>query len=201
MSLYGQKGLSADEMEKTISIDSEIYHLYGVEEIAITKPSFETAGKRYTALVLHAEAGPWRVRPGDQVSRTINAVNTANATDTFTITDHGFTDGAGPYYVQENNTLPTGLTDGDIVYIKVIDANDFQLSLTSGGDAIDITTDGVSTNTITGFPGTTAAVAADRTDGFGSFLLPAGERIVLAAPDVVSVKSFAGTDALTYWWV
>lgn len=67
-------------------------------------------------------------------------------------------------------TLPTGLTAGVAYYVVNKTANDFQVSLTSGGAAVTFTTDGTGTITCnTGGPTTTVAEA---TATLNSFLTP-----------------------------
>jgi len=199
MALQGQKGSSAGEMRAS-TVDDHIYHVYGTTETVLTKPS-DTSTQRYDTLVLMAETGTWRVKPGDQKAREINSAATNATTDVFTIVSHGYVDGAGPFRLVEDNTLPTGLSDGDVVYINVIDDDTFTLALTSGGDAIDISDVGTSTNTITGMTATVAKPTASDTDGVGSVPLGEGVILTMQAPDKITVKSYTATSVLTYWWV
>lgn len=197
-SFYGQKASSANEMQSSaLTLATPIYHLLGIQQTVITKPT----DKNYGSLVLFSETGTWRIKPGDQSDRQISAAATTNADNSFTVVDHGFTDGEGPFYVQQDNTLPTGLTDGDIVYIIYVDKDTFKLSTTSGGSEIAISDDGTSTNTITGMPNVAAKPAAADTDGVGTVPLLVNSTLILPAPDALTVESFGASDVLTYWWV
>lgn len=63
-------------------------------------------------------------------------------TDTFTSTAHGLANGTVVEVESENGTLPAPLVDNTQYFIVATAANTFQLSLTSGGAAINITTAG-----------------------------------------------------------
>lgn len=70
---------------------------------------------------------------------------TATASDdTLAATSHGFTNGdTVRIYADGADNVPTGLTAEDKIYYVVSSAaNSLKLSLTSGGDAVDITADG-----------------------------------------------------------
>lgn len=63
------------------------------------------------------------------------------ATDVFTSFSHGFTDGMRVTLADVNGAgLPTGFTEGDIYFVVSATTNTFQLSATSGGSAITVTT-------------------------------------------------------------
>ncbi len=66
-------------------------------------------------------------------------------TNIFTSATHGFFEG-DIVVVESNSALPAPLVNNVQYYIKYIDANTFYLSLTSGGDAIDIITAGTGTH-------------------------------------------------------
>lgn len=67
----------------------------------------------------------------------------AAATDTFTSSAHGFVDGqAVRVDALPGLSLPTGIVAGTTYFIRDSLANSFKLAATSGGVAIDITTDG-----------------------------------------------------------
>jgi hypothetical protein len=70
-----------------------------------------------------------------------DAVNTDVATDTITITAHGFSDGDEVKYVvpAAPATAIGGLTDGTNYFVVGSTANTIQLAATSGGAAIDLT--------------------------------------------------------------
>lgn len=73
-----------------------------------------------------------------------STVNTG--TDIITIASHGLTDG-DLVIVESSDTAPAPLDVGEDYYVVGVAGNDFQLSLTSGGAAIDITDIGVGTHT------------------------------------------------------
>jgi hypothetical protein len=63
-------------------------------------------------------------------------------TDVFTSTAHGLANGTIVEVESENGTLCAGVSDNTPYFIIATAANTFQLSLTSGGSAINITTAG-----------------------------------------------------------
>lgn len=65
----------------------------------------------------------------------------ANATGTFTATDHDLSDGDAVRIVTFGGTLPTGLEQRTYYVVNSTD-DTFQLSLTSGGSAVSISDDG-----------------------------------------------------------
>ncbi|MGK7926889.1 MAG: hypothetical protein AB4290_16880 [Spirulina sp.] len=76
----------------------------------------------------------------ERANALLESVNAA--TDTLTLTAHGLTDGDEVIIRPEAGaTLPTGLTE-DIFYVVNSTANNFQLSATHGGLAIDFTDNG-----------------------------------------------------------
>lgn len=71
----------------------------------------------------------------------LQVCNLDAATDVFTSSSHGFTDGMRVCVSDINNAgLPTGFTEGDIYFVVSATTNTFQLSATSGGAAITVTT-------------------------------------------------------------
>lgn len=74
---------------------------------------------------------------------------TADAgTDVFTANAHGLIDTNTIIVTNSGGALPTGLTSGATYYIITATANTFQLSLTSGGAAINITDAGTGTHSL-----------------------------------------------------
>jgi hypothetical protein len=74
------------------------------------------------------------------VEDTTALTSVDNATDTFTLASHGLTDGDR---VRISATvLPTGINGNLMYYVVGSTASTFQLELTSGGGAVDFTTDG-----------------------------------------------------------
>lgn len=76
---------------------------------------------------------------------TANTVTADDATDTFTSGSHGLNNG-DIVFVRSTGTLPTGVTADTPYYIVNKTTNTFQLALTAGGSAIDITTAGSGTH-------------------------------------------------------
>lgn len=58
--------------------------------------------------------------------------------DTFTVAGHGLANGDKVVYHANGGTAITGLTSGTLYYVVGVSGNDFQLSATSGGAAINI---------------------------------------------------------------
>jgi hypothetical protein len=72
---------------------------------------------------------------------------TTFATDKVNITAHGFINGER-VHVTSDDTLPAGLSANTIYFVINKDTNDFELSTTLGGSAVDITDDGTGTHTL-----------------------------------------------------
>lgn len=73
-------------------------------------------------------------------------VFTVNATtDTVEIVSHGYTDGK-KFYLRSTTTLPGGLSADTPYFVINATTNNFQLALTLGGSAIDITSTGTGTH-------------------------------------------------------
>jgi len=68
-----------------------------------------------------------------------------SGTDTFTFASHGLTNGTAVQVRNNGGALPAGLAIDTEYYIVSAAANTFQLSATSGGAAINITTNGTGT--------------------------------------------------------
>lgn len=78
-----------------------------------------------------------------------NKVFTADeTTDTLTSTGHGYSNGQLVFVTNENGALPAGLSAATDYYIIGVTANTFQLSLTSGGAAVNITDKGSGTHKV-----------------------------------------------------
>lgn len=73
-------------------------------------------------------------------------VTAANALNLFTATGHGLNDGDVIMFSNSGGALPAGLDDNTAYYVTSSTANDFQVSLTAGGSAVDITDDGTGTH-------------------------------------------------------
>lgn len=120
----------------------------------------------------------------------ITAVTGVTSTDTFTKTAHGLVN--GDVVTLSGLTGGSGLVAGDPYFVIGSTANTFQLSLTSGGSAIDLVTD-VTAATVNkwtelsgGSPayarktiawGTTAAGVMDDSTNGNAFDVPAGANV------------------------
>lgn len=82
------------------------------------------------------------------ITETFEDSDVNTGTDTITVTSHGFKNG-DIVYITNPDTVPAGLEENTKYYIINSSANSFQLSEEDSGTAIDITTQGVGTNTIT----------------------------------------------------
>lgn len=74
--------------------------------------------------------------------KTVSAIDTG--TETLTSNSHGFTDGQ-EVKVYATTTIPGGLSDNRTYFVISAATNTFQLSTTSGGSAVDITSAGSGT--------------------------------------------------------
>lgn len=67
----------------------------------------------------------------------------AETTDTFTARGHGLANGDRVcFYTTDGDTLPTGITEGAVLFVTNATTDTFTVSLTSGGATIDITAAG-----------------------------------------------------------
>lgn len=81
--------------------------------------------------------------PGKQTPNPTYKVFTADSsTDTLTSTAHGYANGTQVFFA---GSLPAPLEAGKIYYVISSATNTFQVSLTSGGSAIDLTSNGTGT--------------------------------------------------------
>jgi hypothetical protein len=92
-------------------------------------------------------------RPTDRERAMINAqaVNeatfTAAVTDVITSAGHGLSNGEIITVSNSGGALPTGLSANTYYYVIEADTNTFEVSLTSGGTAVDISGTGSGTHT------------------------------------------------------
>jgi len=80
-------------------------------------------------------------------SNTFGTADVNTGTDTITIVGHGYTNGQKVTFTS-TGTLPSGLVAATTYFIINATANTFQVSLTLGGSAVDITSTGAGTHTI-----------------------------------------------------
>jgi hypothetical protein len=131
---------------------------------------------------------------------------TADAgTNILTSATHGFVD-EQHVRIGSNSTPPSPLVWGVTYYIKYIDANTFYLSLSVGGDTIDITDTGTGTHWLTtalGYEFIKAGALVSNTTRAGEGILTAIDRLAFNLGDVIRVQifiisgSFLALDELT----
>lgn len=98
---------------------------------------------------------------------------TAKTDDTITIPGHSFAVGENcAFYPAYGSSLPTGITEGTVYFVKTVSGDDITISTTSGGATLDITAVGdgvafecttlaVSNNIIPEFAATTLTINLD----------------------------------------
>lgn len=96
-------------------------------------------------------------------NKTFLPADVNTGTETFTITSHGFLDGQKVRFVS-TGTLPAGLTANTDLFIVNVTTNTFQVSLTLGGAAINLTTTGIGTHTVFRFHNLSAGDYATLSD-------------------------------------
>ena len=129
------------------------------------KPELDSENMTLISDSFTAEAQPANARivlfEEDVDSITLNtdlkAIVSRDAGQTFTtdfatddkldITAHGFSNDDRIMVVSSAQDLPAGLDSATVYYVINAGTNDFELSLTSSGSAIDITDDGTGTHT------------------------------------------------------
>ena len=140
----------------------------------------------------------WQFCDGSAISRSTFATlfaaitksgsgNTFDTTtDKVTFTAHGLFDN-DPVQFYTTGTLPTGLTEGTVFFVRDKTANDFKVCSTPGGTAIDLT--------VTNGTGTQSWISAPYGDGNGetatTFNVPDLRGRVIAAPDAIQGGSAA----------
>jgi hypothetical protein len=68
---------------------------------------------------------------------------TATTADTFTIPGHSLSvDDRIVFHAVSGSSLPTGVTDGTIYWVKTVSGNDITISTTQGGGTLDVTVAG-----------------------------------------------------------
>lgn len=90
-----------------------------------------------------ASSGTGKVLVKGALAASFQGPFTAATSDTFTAPGHTFanTDRVA-FYPLPGSSLPTGVTEGTLYYIISASGDTFQISLTSGGAAVDITASG-----------------------------------------------------------
>lgn len=70
-----------------------------------------------------------------------------NANEQLTAAGHGLTEGQGPIVLSSSGTLPAGLTDTDLYWVHVVDANTITLRASRDSTTdVDFTTNGSGTH-------------------------------------------------------
>lgn len=134
----------------------------------------------YPALAV-VSAGTWGLG-------TLVTFTAANATDIITANSHGLANTNIIFLQNSGGALPTGLSANTPYYIISSTVNTFQLSLTSGGAAINFTTDGTGTNSFSN--------SFKVPDLRGSFPMGAGTKVNTATFDANTGVN-TGTDVIT----
>ena len=101
-------------------------------------------------------------------------------------------------------TLLGGLAAINYFIIPGADANSFKVATTRleavNGVAVDLTSQGVGTHTITGVHNFSAVPAASVLDGSGAVVLPEGLDVVVQDEEFVTVQGDAVDSVLTFFW-
>lgn len=117
-----------------------------VKDCAVYKPysdGFYASGGNEINFLFCRSWGRWAISPSTRL--TITSVDhTAGDGGEFTLASHGLENNAQVHFYTEG-TLPTGLSQTTTYYIVNSTTNTFEVSLTSGGSAIDITGNGSGT--------------------------------------------------------
>lgn len=201
------------EMQGAISFSNDCAHVVGVAETVLVAPSPKPA-----TLYMAADAGSFRIRPGNYAPMLFDDGDVTNGTNTITVPiAHGRTTGEGPYRLMSATAIPAGLAINLDYYIIRVDDNDIQLALTrddayegvveefSGdgtgnmelGGASDGATVGLGwANTLLVPDAATAALIGN----YGAQLVGQGFLAIAAANEKITVVGFNATDQLTYWW-
>lgn len=186
-----------------------VNHVVGATPVVITRPSPDDK-----VLYLAADQGDFRFRVGDYEGKLFQGDDTGGVEeDILVAAAHGLQTGDGPFKVAEGTTLPTGLDETTLYFVRVVDANTLTLHLSQGDaetdtDRVDIETDGSADNvlggpdhgTVEGGWANAVQPAAAVTDGYGGNLLGEGVTVGLSSPEKVTVVGFNATDVLTWWF-
>lgn len=193
MNYYGASRPNAEDLG--VLPLAGVNHVYDGSSLSVVEAPEGASG-----LVLHAEAGAWRVRAGNHRGGnfTVNAT-----TDTASLTGHGRQTGDGPFKVESTTTLPDPLAEGTDYWAIRVDDDNFKFALSRSdaldGIAVDLTDTGTGTHSVVAL--TAGAPSADEAGGHGSFLLEEGKSVAFAAPaQGFTCMSGGATDVLTYWW-
>jgi len=105
---------------------------------------------------MNASVGFTAIRMEDNDGTNAKTVTVVNATDIWTATGHGFTDGEAVKLSNSGGALPAGSSASAVYYVEVIDANTFYLHTSYTGainkltsDLLNVTDGGTGTQTAT----------------------------------------------------
>lgn len=116
--------LEQDETKKRVGSEFTISSNVGNTASISYSGNFRVGAVSSTLITRFFDAGP-----GGDIT-TANRINIAS---------HGFSANQPVTYIRGSGTVPTGLTENAKYYIRVVNANVVELSLTAGGPAISIT--------------------------------------------------------------
>ena len=170
--LYYNTGLNKFKVYENSAWDSLASEAYANALAAGFDPKQSVRAATTAALpaVTYTPASTKAFVPGDVTT----------GTEVITITAHGFVDG-DQVYVSTDTTLPAPLAASTLYYIISATANTFQLSLTSGGSAIDLTTQGTGNHSVftAGFGAKLVANSNGAIPAQDGVTLTAGQRILV----------------------
>lgn len=203
----GGRGMDAarvmtPEALSAIPISGDIQHAQNTGLYLLVRPNDELN------LFLHCENGTGRMKVGNWMTLAWTNAEVIVADDTIALTGgttpHNFRTGDGPLQITTDGTLPNPIVISTDVWVIAVDDLLFKLALTEAdakaGVAIDLTNTGTGNNTIEAENAMLATVTADIINGIGGLEIQADERMVLAAPDRLTVELFGTTPVLTYYW-
>jgi hypothetical protein len=135
---YANHGLTAGE-------EIKYHHAGGTELAGLTNGTSYYPGQvNSSAFILYNTAARGATAVGD---KTITTTNVNTTTNFITSTAHGLVNGAELNYNNQGGTSITGLTSGNDYFVVNKTTDTFQLALTSGGAAIDISGTGNNSQT------------------------------------------------------
>lgn len=138
---YGKHVVSGD-LAKSIVTGSSPTHVIKLQHMLGRGPWDGCEGLWWSGV--EVVPAKYKFHPGiqtpDPVLKTFSADNTTN---TLTSTAHGFAD--GDIVIHPGGDLPAPLIAGNLYYVRDQATNTYKLALTSGGTAIDLTTNGTGT--------------------------------------------------------
>lgn len=119
----------------------KLYADYGDGYVALPGAFGDIAATMGTADTILGSADP-------TVFDTIQTFTAVAATDVLTVTDHLFVSGVSVRVSNSGGALPGGLAADTTYFVRDVSGDTFKLAATSGGAAINLTTDGTGTNSI-----------------------------------------------------